>query len=279
VYDVGTTQVIQCNIRDITDRKKAEAELVAARDQLETRVRERTADLAKSNENLTAEIARRERAEADRRDLQQRLITAQEDERRRIARELHDQMGQHLAALGLGLKAIQGETPDPSPTRDHLQSLQSLTGVIGREIHQLALELRPTALDDLGLLAALANYTEAWSDRTGITIDFHAAGLNAERLSAEIETALYRIVQEALTNVQKHARARSASVVLLQSGNQVSAVIEDDGSGFDMGALSDRGSHRLGMLGMRERVELVGGSLMVESSRGRGTTVISRIPL
>lgn len=279
VYEVGRTRVIQCNIRDITDRKRAEAELVAARDQLETRVRERTADLARSNENLTAEIARRERAETERRDLQQRLITAQEDERRRIARELHDQMGQHLTALGLGLKRIKDETPDPSPTRDQLRSLQSLTGLIGREIHHLALELRPTALDDLGLSAALANYTEGWSNRADIKIDFHTAGLNGSRLSPEIETALYRIVQEALTNVQKHARARSVSVVLLQSGTQISAVIEDDGSGFEVGAISDPANHRLGMLGMRERVELVGGSLVVESSPGLGTTVISRIPL
>jgi signal transduction histidine kinase len=98
-------------------------------------------------------------------------------------------------------------------------------------------------------------------------------------LSPEIETALYRIVQEALTNVQKHARARSVSVVLLQSGTQISAVIEDDGSGFEVGAISDPANHRLGMLGMRERVELVGGSLVVESSPGLGTTVISRIPL
>src|SRR6185437_1549056 len=143
--------------------------------------------------------------------------------------------------------------------------------VIGREIHHLALELRPTALDDLGLSAALANYTEGWSDRSGITMDFHAAGLNGDRLSAEIETALYRIVQEALANVQKHARARRVCVVLLESETQVSAVIEDDGSGFELEAISDPTRHRLGMLGMRERVELVGGSLLVESAPGRGT--------
>ena len=196
VYDVGETRVIQCNIRDITDRKLAEESLRAALDGLELRVQERTADLALSNEHLTAEIARREQAEADRRDLQQRLVTAQEDERRRIARELHDQMGQHLAALGLGLKVARDETPSPSPTRDRLQSLQSLTSLIGREIHHLALELRPTALDDLGLRAALANYAEGWAERTGVEVDFQATGLDGERLPAQIETALYRVVQE-----------------------------------------------------------------------------------
>ena len=177
VYDVGDTRVIQCNIRDVTDRKRAEDALRAAHAELEERVRERTAELAQTNGALTAEIARRERAEADRRDLQRRLTTAQEDERRRIARELHDQMGQHLTALGLGLKVVKDATPDPSPARDRLQSLQALTDLIGREVHHLALELRPTALDDLGLQAALANYAEGWSERSGVEVDFHATGL------------------------------------------------------------------------------------------------------
>ena len=182
--------------------------------ELEVRVNERTAELAHTNGSLKDEIARRERAEADRRDLQQRLTTAQEDERRRIARELHDQMGQHLTALGLGLKVVKDATPDPSPTRDRLQGLQALTDLIGREIHNLALELRPTALDDLGLQAALSNYADGWAERSGIEVDFHGIGLDGDRLPSQIETALYRVVQEALTNVLKHAAARRVSVVL-----------------------------------------------------------------
>ncbi|MDB5312368.1 MAG: sensor protein [Gemmataceae bacterium] len=278
VYPVGDTRVIQCNIRDVTDRKRAEDALRAARAGLEGRVRERTAELAHSNGALTDEIARRERAEADRRDLQQRLTTAQEDERRRIARELHDQMGQHLAALGLGLEVIKSETPDPSPTRDRLQQLQALTDLIGREVHDLALELRPTALDDLGLQAALANYAEGWAERSAVEVDFHAAGLDGDRLPVPVETALYRVVQEALTNVLKHASARRVSVVLQRSPGHVSAVVEDDGRGFDPESAPAAG-HRLGVLGMRERVALVGGSLAVESAPGRGATVIARVPL
>ena len=160
------------------------ARLREAHDRLEGRVAERTAELAAANASLTAEIGTREAAEADRRDLLRRLATAQEDERRRIARELHDQMGQHLTALGLGLKVVKDATPDPSPARDRLQGLQALTDLIGREVHHLALELRPTALDDLGLQAALANYAEGWSERSGVEVDFHGIGLDGDRLPA-----------------------------------------------------------------------------------------------
>jgi signal transduction histidine kinase len=257
------------------------ARLREAHDRLEGRVAERTAELAAANASLRAEIARRERAEADRRDLLRRLTTAQEDERRRIARELHDSMGQHLAALGLGLKAVKDATPDPSPARDRLQQLQALTGLMGREAHNLALELRPTALDDLGLESALANYAEGWSERSGVGVDCHTVGSDGDRLPAPVETALYRVAQEALTNVLRHAQARRVSLVLQRSPGQVVMVVEDDGVGFDAEAVTapagDGG--RLGLVGMRERLALVGGTLAVESAPGRGTTVIARVPL
>jgi signal transduction histidine kinase len=247
---------------------------------MKVRIRERGAELARSNDVLTAEIARRERSEADRRDLLLLLTTVQEDERRRIARELHDQMGQHLTALSLGLKAAHDETPAPSPARDRLQSLRSLTDVMGREIHDLALELRPTSLDDLGLLAALANYAEAWSVRSGVEIDYHATGLDGDRLPAPVETALYRVVQESLTNVIKHSQARRVSVVLFRSADSVSAVVEDDGRGFDRDScFNSIMGNRLGLLGMQERANLLGGSLTVESVPGRGTAILARFPL
>jgi PAS domain S-box-containing protein len=257
------------------------ARLREAHDRLEGRVAERTAELVAANASLRAEIGTREAAEADRRELQQRLTTAQEDERRRIARELHDQLGQHLTALGLGLKVARDGTPDPSPVRDRLQSLQALTDLLGREVHNLALELRPTALDDLGLHTALANYAESWSERSGVEVDFQSAGMDGDRLPAPVETTLYRVVQEALTNVLKHAAARRVSVVLQRSRSHASALVEDDGRGFDAESVTapagDGG--RLGLLGMRERVALVGGTLTVESAPGRGTTVIARVPL
>jgi PAS domain S-box-containing protein len=257
------------------------ARLRETQDRLEQRVAERTGDLAAANATLRAEIARRERAETDRRDLLQRLTSAQEGERRRIARELHDQMAQHLAALGLGLKVVEDATPDPSPARDRLRQLQALTGVIGREVHNLALELRPTALDDLGLESAVANHAERWSERSGVEVDFHGTGLDGGRLPAPVETALYRVAQEALTNVLKHANARRVSLILQRTPGQAVVVVEDDGVGFDAESVTapTRDGGRLGLVGMRERVALVGGTLTVESAPGGGTTVIARIPL
>lgn len=281
VYPVDDALVVQCNIRDVTDRKRAEEALRAAHEQLEARVRDRTAELTRSNGALTAEIAGRESAEAERRELLRRLATAQEDERRHIARELHDQTAQHLAALGLGLKALEAAGPDSPPARARLRQLQDLTGLIGREVHHLTLELRPTALDDLGLRTALAHYAERWSERSGVGVDFQAVGPEAGRLPAPVETALYRVVQEALTNVLRHAAARRVSLVLQLSDGRAQAVVEDDGRGFDVEAvMAPTGAGgRLGLLGMRERLALVGGTLAVESAPGRGATVIARVPL
>jgi PAS domain S-box-containing protein len=276
VYLVDHHRVIQCNIRDVTDRKRAEEALREARDQLEARVQERTAELARLNEALTAEVAGHRKAEAARLELLQRLGTAQEAERHRLARELHDQMGQHLTALGLGLKALRDATPFSAGAGGRLQQMQELSDLMGREIHQLALELRPTALDDLGLHTALANYVESWSEQSGVEADFQSAGMDGARLPPATETALFRVVQEALTNVRKHAQSKRVSVVLRRTTREAQAVVEDDGRGFD-GEAPPAG--RLGLLGMRERLALVGGTLVVESESGKGTTVFARIPL
>ncbi|HVK09316.1 MAG TPA: histidine kinase, partial [Gemmataceae bacterium] len=205
------------------------AQLRDAHDRLEGRVAERTAELAAANASLRAEILAREAAQADRLALLRRLTTAQEDERRHIARELHDQMGQLLTALGLELKALEAQTPVPSPGRPQLTRLRDLTDRIGREFHDLALDLRPTALDDLGLQTALANYAETWSGRSGVEVDFQSTVPDTERLPAPVETVLYRVVQEALTNVLRHAKARRVSLVHQCSTAQAAVVVEDDG--------------------------------------------------
>jgi two-component system, chemotaxis family, CheB/CheR fusion protein len=223
------------------------------------------------------------RGERARTELQKRLVQAQEQERGRISRELHDGVGQQLTALMLGLKQLEDST-DPSDdahanlTR-RLRALRSTAQQIGREIHELALALRPTALDDLGLLGALNNHLENWVTTTGISLDFHAVGLDEARLANHVETTVYRVAQEALNNVAKHASATSISITLERRNDELLAVIEDDGVGFEEAALDMAGGGRLGLAGMRERAALVGGTLTVDSSLGKGTTLILRIPI
>jgi PAS domain S-box-containing protein len=281
VYRVDRQRIIQCNIRDVTERKRAEHALREAYGQLEIHVEERTVELARANECLRAEIVGHKKSEAARQALLQRLVTAQEEERHRIARELHDQMGQYLAALILGLKVLKDATPEHSPEHRRLQRLQEIADLIGKEVHHLALELRPTALDDLGLETTLVNHVEEWSERSGVKVDFHSSGLEKRRLLAAIETALYRIVQEGLTNVLKHAKALHVSVILQRSSDQVSVIIEDDGQGFIVEPVPGPSAvnRHLGLLGMEERGAMVGGTLTVESTLGKGTTVFVRIPM
>jgi two-component system, chemotaxis family, CheB/CheR fusion protein len=248
-------------------------------EELELRVGRRTADLARTNEALIAEIGRRERAEQARRKVLRQLVTAEENERRRISRELHDQMSQQVTGLLLSLRAVR-QAAESEALAERVAELERMTAGIARDLQHLALELRPPALDTLGLVAALENHLGEWSERYGIAHDFHAAGLEGVRLSPELETTLYRVVQEGLTNVLKHAGATRVSVVLERRAGRVSAILEDDGAGFDVEETlaSTAKSQRLGLRGMSERVLLVGGEFEVESSPGSGTTLFARIP-
>jgi signal transduction histidine kinase len=227
------------------------------------------------------DISELKRAESERTHLLRRLVTSQEEERRRIARELHDQMGQHLAALMLGLDALRGDVDGGRANWDgRLQRLRDLTTLIGQEVHRIALELRPTALDDLGLHSALQNYVEEWSERSRVEVDFHSSGLDQRRLDPQVETAVYRIVQEALTNVLKHARASHVGVVIEHRHDLLLLIVEDDGAGFEAEqVLACPGQGRMGLLGMNERVALVAGTMQVESSPGGGAVLLFRIPL
>jgi signal transduction histidine kinase len=147
---------------------------------------------------------------------------------------------------------------------------------LDRDVDQLVWELRPTALDDLGLRAALANYVQDWSQRVGITAKLHTAGLLDERLDTEAETTLYRIAQEALTNVARHAHAGSVDVILERRGDSVMLIVEDDGVGFEAGD-SHRPGHGFGLIGMKERAALVGATVEIESAAGKGTTILVRM--
>ncbi|HET9224572.1 MAG TPA: chemotaxis protein CheB [Roseiflexaceae bacterium] len=268
-------------MEDITERTQAAAVLQQAHDVLETRVLERTRELAEANAALQVEISEHKLAEQARQLLLRRLVSAQEEERRRIARELHDQMGQDLTALMLGLKMLRDTAPGDSSLQERVASLQTLATQIGREVRTLALHLRPPALDDLGLAATLANYVEQWSARVLVAVDFHSIGMEERRLPSSIETALYRVAQEALTNVLKHAQATSVSLIVERREETARMIIEDDGMGFDVAA-ARRSAHteqRLGLVGMEERVAQLGGTLTLESAPGHGTTVFVRIPV
>lgn len=227
---------------------------------------------------LIRDVTEHRRAEAARDDLMRRLVSAQEDERRRVARELHDVLGQELTALILGLNSLERALPEDTPGRDRLQEIKRIVNRIGREAHDLAVDLRPTALDDLGLRPALAAYVARWSDRTGVAAEFQPLG-RSERFSLEAETTVYRVVQEALNNIAKHADARHVSVILDQGAGEVIALVEDDGRGFDPDHCGSPGRTSLGLLGMRERVGLVGGTLVIESAEGQGTMIRARIPI
>jgi PAS domain S-box-containing protein len=261
---------------DLTERKKAEERLRRAHEELEIRVRERTAQLALANESLRAEIIERERAERARTELLARLVFAQEEERRRIAREMHDQFGELLTALARRIEMLReacAGTPEFGP---HVEGLSRLAQQLDRDVDHLVWELRPTALDDLGLRAALANYVQDWATRVGIRAELHTSGLLDDRLAPDVETTLYRIAQEALTNIAKHSGAASVDVILERRPDHVLLIVEDDGVGFDMAAVRSA-SEGFGLLGMQERAALVGATLEIESAVGKGTTVLLRM--
>jgi signal transduction histidine kinase len=224
------------------------------------------------------EITGRKEAERERDDLRRKLMDAQENERLRLAHELHDQTGQILTASLLELKQLGskvGKDDDKS-----IQRLREQLEEIGRTVHRIAHELRPTAIEDLGLQAALANHISDWSAQYSIPVDFHCNKDGLDRLSGEIQTAVYRIVQEALTNVARHASGVTAvSVILDRMETALNLTIEDDGCGFDVERpRTGANGGGLGLAGMRERAGLIGGTFEIESSEGTGTTLFVRIP-
>ena len=261
---VGTVTVIE----DVTERVRREAELRRAQERLESTVQERTRELA-------AEVVERRAAEERLGQLMRHLLSTQEDERRRVARDLHDHLGQHMTALHLKLEVLRRSGPADHDWQEGFTAAQDYLREFERELDAFTSELRMGGLYTLGLLPALADLVDRWSATYGIVARFEAIGFRDARLPVDIETNLYRIVQEALTNVAKHAQARSVSVVLQCRGGKVVLSVEDDGAGFDAVALDLR---RGGLTGIRERAALLNGSAQIESSPGAGTTIIVTVP-
>ncbi|WP_242352490.1 MULTISPECIES: sensor histidine kinase [Anaeromyxobacter] len=246
------------------------AQVAEVNAQLEQRVEERTREL---NDAL-GQVRERD---ADRGQLLSKVITAQEDERKRIARELHDETTQSLAVLAMGLEAAQdamraGKTP-------RLDEVKAVAVRTLEDVHRLILDLRPSVLDDLGLFSAIRWYAERSLETRGISVRCEFGELD-RRLPPELETALFRMCQETMSNVARHAQATAVLVQVGVEGDQLQIEIEDDGRGFDVEAAARREGRRpWGLLGIRERAEILGGSARIDSAPGKGTRVQVRVPL
>jgi two-component system CheB/CheR fusion protein len=264
--------------RDLTESKRTEEELRRAQEELEQRVEERTRELAEANEALRVENTERRQIEKARLQLLRQLVRTQEDERRRIAREIHDHLGQQSTALRLNLEALKDMCVEYGELCGPIAQTQMIAARLDADVDFLAWELRPAALDDLGLAAALANFIKEWSKHFDIPADFHTTGMDKERPSPEAETSLYRIAQEALNNAFKHAQASRVDVLLERRDHQVVLIVEDDGVGFDPND-KEQADKGLGLLGMRERAAIIGGTLEIEASPNRGTTIFARVPV
>jgi signal transduction histidine kinase len=229
----------------------------------------RLAETFASRASVAVDLSQRIAREAFR-----RVVEAQELERRRLARELHDETGQALTSILLGLKSLE-DALGADGARAAVADLRELVVATLQDVRRLAVELRPKVLDDFGLVPALERLAESFADQTEIDVRFET-GLGDQRLAPEVETALYRIVQESLTNVVKHAHASVVSIVLARKAGAVALVIEDDGRGFDPAETREGG---FGLEGMRERIGLLEGRLQVESREGAGTTIVAEVPL
>ena len=249
---------------NISRRMHAERGLTKLRDELERRVADRTAALEQANSELAEEIRERKR-------LATQIVRVQEVERRKLARELHDEVGQTLTGLKLTLQTI----PRVDEAGERIVWAESLVDGLMRQIRELSLNLRPSVLDDLGLLAALLWHIERYTAQTGVRVAFTHVGID-QRLPADIEIAAFRIVQEALTNVARHAGVRDARLWMRRDPQELSVIVEDDGRGV---VERKSGADSSGLSGMRERATLLGGELIVDTLEAGGTRVTAILPL
>jgi signal transduction histidine kinase len=209
--------------------------------------------------------------------LSQRLMKTQEDDRLHLSRELHDESGQLLAALTVQLGLLEREADHPHAIHTRVAELKGTATTIQENLHRLAVNLRPASLDHVGLVKTLQQFIQEFSHQYGMQVDFETVGVQEKRLPIEIETALFRIVQECLTNVVLHAQATRVDVLLSQAENRISAIVEDNGIGFTPAPTMV--DDQIGLFGMRERVEMLGGALTIESTPGKGTTVKAEVPV
>jgi signal transduction histidine kinase len=257
--------------RDLSMQQQATEALKVVEAEFEARLRART-------DHLEAEVSSRAAAQEHVTTLLRKIVTAQEDERARIARDLHDQLGQQLTALRLSLQNARDHLTEAGRPVVDIDGALTLVDRLDRGLDFLSWELRPAVLDDLGLAAALPLFVREWSEHYQIHAEFRSTGLAAGLLGRDAEVAFYRIAQEALNNVVKHAHASRVDVMLEAQERSVVMVVEDDGVGFEVDD-SRTGDKGIGIAGMRERSALIGATLQVESAPGEGTSVFLRCPV
>ena len=241
--------------------------------------------IRRSNVELERCVVERTRdlriAHEERLGLTDKLTRTQEEERKRIGQDVHDQLGQMITGLRLNLRALADDDTPDERSKQIVTTLVEQADALDTEVSFLSWMLRPAILDDLGLVPALEALVEQWSRHFGVEGDFEAFGVEDDILTHDIEVRLFRIVQEALTNCAKHAGASNVSVVLEQKRGTLNLIIEDDGCGFDLDSLSsaDKGTHGIGLGSMRDRASVLGAAFEIESAEGSGTTIYVRVPV
>ena len=271
-------QLVQLN-RSLHQRS---ADLIASNRQLQQEIRQRKSvedSLRKSERHYSRLLEQSRYMQEQLRLLSRQLLLAQEEERKKISRELHDEIAQTLTGINIRLASLKSEAMvNTKGLQQKISSTQRLVEKSVDIVHRFARELRPTVLDDLGLIPALHSFMKSFARRTGVHAHLTAFAA-VERLDAAKRTVLFRVAQEALTNVARHAQASRVDVIIQKLRDRVCMKIKDDGKSFDVErALHANGGKRLGLLGMRERLEMVGGKFVVESAPGKGTTVQAQIP-
>jgi len=271
----------QREVRTLLLQEKASAaQLRAARDQLEKRVEERTEALSRSNFELTREVKERQRAESDLRNQSAKVLRIQDEERRRMARDLHDGVGQTLAAATMAAAAARSsKEPIPAACESALCQVEDLLQLGLREVRTVSHLLHPPLLDESGLMSAIRWYAEGFSKRSNISLALDLEELT-ERLNQDLETAIFRIVQEALTNVHRHSEAHAVRIVVKRDGSTLTLAIQDDGKGIprEMLRMASDGRKGVGLASMRERSLLLGGTFAVKST-GAGTEICVSVPV